>query len=251
MVYDNSGADVGTLIGWAISFDGVDDLATAATSGAVPYFWGDNLIPSRISVLSNGNVGIAKTNPTARLDIAGTVRIADNSQGVGKVFTSDGTGLGTWQAPVATNANTGFLATVAASWNVPTGTFLTVPFVTSTSGANLAGRVFNDGNNFTGNSYTAPAAGVYHFDASVALPNATVPVANTLALYAITSVSGSVQQHSLSVGTGHYYPRTMNFSFTLKLAAGESVNLNFIQNTGTTITMPVNDGNFFSGYRIY
>jgi hypothetical protein len=46
---------------------------------------------------NTGNVGIGETNPTAKLDVAGTVKITDGTQGVNKVLTSDVNGLASWQ----------------------------------------------------------------------------------------------------------------------------------------------------------
>ncbi|CAM4013096.1 hypothetical protein FIA58_019445 [Flavobacterium jejuense] len=44
----------------------------------------------------NNNIGIGNNNPTAKLDIAGNVKISDGTQGAGKVLTSDANGLATW-----------------------------------------------------------------------------------------------------------------------------------------------------------
>ena len=45
------------------------------------------------------NVGIGVLIPAAKLDIAGNIKIADGSQGSGKVLTSDGNGLANWTTP--------------------------------------------------------------------------------------------------------------------------------------------------------
>ena len=51
----------------------------------------------QLSVL--GSVGIGTATPQAKLDIAGNIKIADGTQGAGKVLTSDANGLASWQTP--------------------------------------------------------------------------------------------------------------------------------------------------------
>ena len=46
----------------------------------------------------DGNVGIGNTAPSAKLDVTGTIKIADGTQGAGKVLTSDASGLASWQS---------------------------------------------------------------------------------------------------------------------------------------------------------
>lgn len=48
-------------------------------------------------IIKAGKVGINTNNPTAALDINGTLKITDGSNGLGKVFTSDAAGKGSWQ----------------------------------------------------------------------------------------------------------------------------------------------------------
>jgi uncharacterized protein (TIGR02145 family) len=45
------------------------------------------------------NVGIGTTTPDAKLDVIGTLKISDGTQGDGKILTSDATGLASWQPP--------------------------------------------------------------------------------------------------------------------------------------------------------
>ncbi len=44
-------------------------------------------------------VGIGTILPAAKLDVTGNVKIADGTQGLGKVLTSDANGLAAWQVP--------------------------------------------------------------------------------------------------------------------------------------------------------
>ena len=45
----------------------------------------------------NGNVGFGTANPIAKLDLVGTLRIADGTEGVNKVLTSDANGKASWR----------------------------------------------------------------------------------------------------------------------------------------------------------
>lgn len=51
-------------------------------------------------IYDNGtNVGIGTSNPSAKLEVAGQVKITGGSPGAGKVLTSDAAGLASWQTP--------------------------------------------------------------------------------------------------------------------------------------------------------
>lgn len=69
----------------------------------------------QMRISSTGNIGIGSASPSAKLEVAGQVKITGGSPGVGKVLTSDGTGLASWQNPsggggnVATGNNIGDL----------------------------------------------------------------------------------------------------------------------------------------------
>ncbi len=58
----------------------------------------------------NGNIGIGQTNPAARLDVNGQIRITGGTPGNGRVLTSDATGLATWQVPAAGGSVTSITA---------------------------------------------------------------------------------------------------------------------------------------------
>ncbi|MFN3454983.1 MAG: tail fiber domain-containing protein [Pseudobdellovibrio sp.] len=45
----------------------------------------------------NGNVGIGISNPSVKLEVSGAIKIADGTQGIGRVLTSDANGLASWQ----------------------------------------------------------------------------------------------------------------------------------------------------------
>lgn len=51
----------------------------------------------RMRINSSGNVGIGTVNPTAKLEVAGQIKITGGHPGEGKVLTSDNTGLASWK----------------------------------------------------------------------------------------------------------------------------------------------------------
>jgi hypothetical protein len=85
-----------------IGIQGDFESASGTNSGFQIY---DNTVGARRMVIdANGNTGIGQSNPTAKLDVAGNIKIADGTQGAGKVLTSDANGLATWAAPAAAAA---------------------------------------------------------------------------------------------------------------------------------------------------
>jgi hypothetical protein len=69
---------------------------SANTSGILE-FHDDNANAARMVISPSGNVGIGTTAPTAKMQINGSVRILDGTQGPGKVLTSDAAGNASWQ----------------------------------------------------------------------------------------------------------------------------------------------------------
>ena len=59
-----------------------------------------------VRILSSGNMGIGTPSPGAKLEVAGQVKITGGTPGLGKILTSDATGLATWTGVVtATGIN--------------------------------------------------------------------------------------------------------------------------------------------------
>lgn len=51
---------------------------------------------------TTGNIGINQTSPAAKLDVNGTFKLTDGTQGAGKILTSDANGIASWQSPAET-----------------------------------------------------------------------------------------------------------------------------------------------------
>lgn len=59
-------------------------------------FWTNNI--ERMVIKADGKIGIGTNTPSTALDVNGQIKIQGGSPGVGKVLTSDATGLATWEA---------------------------------------------------------------------------------------------------------------------------------------------------------
>ena len=79
--------------------------STAAVFGAAGSSASDNFLSlsgggghnHHLSIMSDGEVGIGTTNPGAKLEVAGQIKITGGEPGAGKVLTSDGDGLASWE----------------------------------------------------------------------------------------------------------------------------------------------------------
>lgn len=95
-------------------------------------------------VVQNAKVGIGTTSPSAKLDIAGNIKITDGTQGAGKVLTSDTNGLATWATPTGGG---GFSSGTAAG---------NTPFWNGTIWVPNSSNIYNNGS-FVGIGTTNPA----------------------------------------------------------------------------------------------
>lgn len=102
-----------------------------------------------VNILPNGNFGVNVNNPTATLQVNGSLRFPTAGTPVaGKVLTTDGTGNATWQPPTSFG-NTKIVAT---------GTFA-CPYNGATGGAGLA----------TGLSLAIPSDGWYYIESGLTI----------------------------------------------------------------------------------
>ncbi len=150
----NNGAPAGGVVisggeGGSNGNGGSVTLAAGTGTGAVSYRGGDVIIKSGAGVSpspagniifrigdagvakidSLGRMGIGTLKPGAKLEVNGSVKITDGTQGAGKVLTSDANGLASWQNALGSETDPVFGASPAggvssmdiANWNTAYG----------------------------------------------------------------------------------------------------------------------------------
>jgi hypothetical protein len=190
---------------------------------------------------SNNNVGIGMSNPSAKLEVAGQIKITGGNPGMGKVLMSDATGLASWQDGAA---KIGFnVIQSSAPIAVPDANNFVVPF---------ASEQFDDGNVYnTGTySFTAPGNGLYHFSARVSWEafTAEAPAAALIIRVNGTTVEGISQ--TIPASTSSITP--MALQADIKLFAGDVVDVVVFQDSGYDQNLRLTWPDVgFSGYKVY
>lgn len=176
---------------------------------------------------TTGNIGINQANPAARLDVNGTFKLTDGSQGAGKVLTSDAAGLASWtdisRAAFKISGGTGPQVVNAGAQNTITNWGVTE--------FNLGGGTYNAG---TG-TYTVAKSGIY--DVSAKLKTAAHPSSGYFNI--------EVAVNGVYVSYGTRIVSNVNFNETdivtkLQLNAGDQVRIDIFNNTGSPATFNLN-----------
>ena len=197
---------------------------------------------------SNGTSWLANNtlqNDGTLITVAGQIKIAGGSPGVGKILTSDVVGKANWQAPLIPS-NSGF--------NVNVGFSGTQTLTTTFAPIIFANEIFDDANVFSGSEFTAPVDGVYHIDFSLndnQFSGVTAGFNNYVQIQAIPTV-GAVYYctaflPNLTVGIIPNISISNNF----KLSAGNKIVFNALKSFATGTVTLNKLSTFVSGYRVY
>ena len=196
--------------------------------------------------MDDGSVGINQNNPGAKLDVNGTFKLTDGTQAAGAVLTSDANGLARWDTTA--NRKIAFSAYQNSAITFVNGTRLTIPF------AAVSYNLASGFNNTTG-IFTAPAAGIYHFD--VYWGATANPAFSGAVMYLYLSMnSNDIRSMTQDVTSGTYLSREA-VGCDLRLSAGDQVKVEgFLTAAGSnTLTLGSNSSpnfNFtFNGHRVY
>lgn len=196
--------------------------------------WNSN--GSDIYNANGGNVGIGTVTPSASLEINGSVKIKDGTEGQDKVLTSDATGLASWQNAIA---HVGFKASTNGNQAFADASYNPVTFTTVE---------FDDGNNYdtTTSTFTVPSDGVYHFDINVTVDGGAGGSQCYFYLFAAGNLAAGTQQTVTSTEI-----KAMTISVNLKLIQGDTVYISSFP-YGANSTVYFGSGmSYFSGYKVY
>ena len=193
------------------------------------------VVGSVIRTLSNGNVGIGTTAPTAKLDVAGAFKLADGTEGAGKVLTSDAAGNASWQDFIIPAIHMSAASTTA---------FVTVPPSTQTNITTQWGALDEAGganyNPATG-EYTIPVTGYYsvflHLEWNDPAPSSgadlifgqiTVNGTGVARSYSSTSIAGNIPAAAHA-----QVERNFNAGDIIRFSANQNTSgpMNLVQNS--------------------
>ncbi len=210
--------------------------------------WGLRAISSATSgyavYASNINSGYA-------LGVSGNLRIfgGNTNPGVGKVLTSDANGNATWQPSAASGATVGFVANKPAQGglqNLPNGAEYKL---------HAAQEDFDGSNNYTlynqtpSSTFTAPIAGMYHFNAFVYIGATGGAQLTVCTVYLVVKRGATETSEAVSFGSDHITKGRHSISRVVYLNAGDQVWLKTYSSTSNNTNPYVGELNF-SGYRI-
>jgi hypothetical protein len=207
---------------------------------------------------STAKVGVGTGSPTASLDINGGLRIRGGNPGASKLLTSDSDGNASWQDPVISVPEAFIAMTPLSGSNtllVDNGTKLVIPFQTNVQPSQTV-----DNANFNNSThiYSAPEAGVYHFEVNINAYffGATAATTGSIDVVLETSPVNNGNffyrylRRSVYLKAGDYIPYDYLISGDLKLAEGEQARITVFQNVVSQFGIGTGSSRF-SALKIY
>lgn len=202
---------------------------------------GNTFADEKMRISSNGFVGIATQSPTANLDVNGTFKLTDGTQGKGKILTSDPAGNASWkEGAVAFSVGGGNYG--SATQSIAAGTTTRLQF-------DVTGPTHYDPNTYysnTNNQFIAPVSGVYQLNTTLVWAGATSGYF-TINMMSSTGNSLAKQLGDFNSTAQNWCTRTI--SVTVHLSAGESIWLEVLNNSGAMNFYTQNST--FSGHLVY
>ncbi len=157
----------------------------------------------------SSKVGIGTLTPAAKLDVAGKVKITDGTQGNGKIFVSNASGVGSWVTPASALSGSVKDSTTASNGltestnNIKLGGTLSEATTIATSGSNtLAITGLQSGNLLTDSILVQTTTGVIRRLSMSALADKTV---GSIAIFPYQSIpSGYLECNGQAVSRTTY-----------------------------------------------
>nr|WP_297163215.1 hypothetical protein [uncultured Dysgonomonas sp.] len=162
----------------------IDPKSNTAGTSSSPVNDSDDVV-----VDMKGNVGIGTASPAASLDVRGSIRINDGTQGSGNIFTTDGTGLGYWDSEFKFKILSGSISNgilLGVGWSVVTTQPLTI-----TAGKWLLSARIVTKNSIESSYYTWVQ--IYDKTAAVAVNAAGARPSYDSSLYCVVQTAGVVE----------------------------------------------------------